>query len=109
AARHAPAGAVGAGGKAQRVALAADDVGLGPHRTWNDAELAGRRAHRTLARHAHGGREMPFALEVVVMAVDGPLLASERRQLGAHGAEHGGHHQLAVVARELLRQATAAT
>ena len=44
-----------------------------------------------------------LALDVVVVAVDGLLLHLERRQLLAHDAQHGRHHHLAVVARELLR------
>src|SRR5690606_26131274 len=50
-AAHAPAGTVGAGTEALRVALAAHDVATRAHAAGNDAELALPRTDRALARH----------------------------------------------------------
>src|SRR5262245_13599589 len=91
-----------AGMKAFRLALAAHDVGFGAHRTWNDAELSTAGTHRALARNPHRLAKMPLARDVVVMTVDGAALGAEGRQLPAHDAEDGRHHDFTVVARKLL-------
>src|SRR5205085_991474 len=70
AARQRPAGAMRAGTKALRIALAAHDEAFSAHRARNNAELALTGAHRALARDQHLLAEMGFARDIIVMAVD---------------------------------------
>ena len=105
AAAHLAARAVAA--RAERVGVAepAHDERFHAHGTRDDAELAGARAHRALARDQHVGAEMRLPGQVVVMAVDGGFVDGEIRQRLRHGAQDRPHHQLAVRQREILRPA----
>src|SRR5438105_880671 len=99
---HLPARSVGSALEAHRVAQTADDEGSGPHRPWDDAEIALAGADGALARHEDLLAEVDLLGDVVVMAVDGfaePGLRAEPPEDVLVEVEH----RLAVRPRIALR------
>ena len=100
---HPPAGAVGAGAEALRVALAPDDIAAGTHAAGDDAEIPLSCSDRALAGDPDVGPVMVFLSDIVVVTVDDLGGDPERRQMPVQGAQHQFQHRLPVLHRVILR------
>ena len=100
--------AVRARQEGSRIAQTAHDERPRAHRAGDETELAQAGANGTLARHEHVGTVVPFACNVVVVAVHDGRAAREVREPDIavrQRIERTLEHQLAVETRILLRPA----
>src|SRR5262245_40968930 len=104
-AAHPAPRAVGAGVEALGRTPAPHDVAASAHATRDDAEVAGARADRALAREPDVLTEVPLAPDVVMVAVHRLAGHLEGGNMPRQRLEHEVHHFLSVGARVVLRPA----
>src|SRR6185369_4279890 len=84
-------------------ALAAHNIRLGAHAARDNAELTGAGTNRALARDPHLLAEMPLALDIVMVAIDGRAADRKTRHMTCERCEYPIHHHFAVARRVALR------